>query len=66
MYQLAVGTFGIQPSEFWEMTIPEWFAVWEVNRPNDYAGTLTHDAVDDLLDDMELNDEEWWDKNGAS
>lgn len=65
MYQLAVGRFGVQPSEFWSMTIPEWFALWEVHRPSDYAGNLTHNVVDDLLDDLDLDDEEWWSKNGA-
>lgn len=66
MYQLAVKSFGVQPGEFWDMTIPEWFALWEVFRPNDYAGNLTHDAVDDLMDDLDLTDEEWWSKNGTS
>ncbi|MDX1489202.1 MAG: phage tail assembly chaperone [Acidiferrobacterales bacterium] len=66
MYQLAVGRFGVQPGEFWEMTIAEWFALWEVHRPNNYAGNLTHDVVDDLLDDLDLDDEEWWEKNGTA
>lgn len=66
MFQIAVGTFNVQPSEFWGMTIPEWFALWEIHRPNDYAGKLTHDLVDDLMDDIDLSDDEWWEKNGAS
>ncbi len=31
-----------------------------------FAGNLTQGDVDDLLDDLELSDDEWWDKNGAS
>lgn len=66
MFQMAVVNFGLPPSEFWEMTMNEWFALHEVHRPNDYAGKLTHDRVDDLLDDIELSDQEWWAKHGST
>lgn len=65
MYQLA-RSWGVQPTEFWEMTIPEWFAELEMNRPNNYAGKLTHDAVDSLSEDIELTEEEWWRKYGST
>ena len=49
MYLLA-REWGIQPSEFWEMTLPEWFVEYEfrtAERPK-LAGNLTPDAVDEL------------------
>jgi len=39
----------IQPGEFWEMTMAEWFAEYEWrNDGNEYAGTLTHADVERL------------------
>jgi hypothetical protein len=44
--------WGIQPGEFWEMTIPEWFLEYELKAPKDksetYAGKLTRADVDEL------------------
>ena len=48
---LHANSWGIAPSEFWQMTMPEWFALHEFNRqhqPGDYAGKLTKADVDDL------------------
>ena len=66
MFQLAVCNFGVSPSEFWNMTMPEWFALYEVNRPNQHAGNLNDDKVDEMLDDMDLTEGEWWQKYGPS
>lgn len=53
MFQHAV-QWGISPSEFWEMTIPEWFLLYEMNRPRDktrdYAGNLVQSDVDELAE----------------
>ena len=51
MYLLA-RQWGIQPGEFWDMTIGEWWAEYDVRAPADdtrYAGKLTRRDVDDLL-----------------
>lgn len=44
--------WGIQPSEFWAMTIPEWWLEYEVKAPKDpkdtYAGKLTRGDVEEL------------------
>lgn len=44
--------WGIQPSEFWEMTISEWWLEYEINVPLDpkekYAGKLTRAEVEEL------------------
>lgn len=44
--------WGIQPSEFWEMTVAEWFLEYEAKAPSDpketYAGKLTRDDVEEL------------------
>ena len=44
--------WGIQPSEFWAMTISEWFAEYELRAPagegERYAGSLTRADVDEL------------------
>lgn len=45
-------TWGIQPSEFWDMTIGEWWAEYELHSPNGdekFAGKLTRQDVDELL-----------------
>lgn len=54
MYLLA-REWGIQPSEYWEMTLPEWHAEYELRaqeKPR-LAGNLTPQVVDEL---MELKD----------
>lgn len=50
MYGMA-HKWGIQPSEFWAMTVPEWFLLFDINRPQmqgDFAGNLTQGDVDRL------------------
>jgi hypothetical protein len=48
--------WGIQPSEFWAMTIPEWFLEYELRAPKDpkgtYAGKLTRADVEELKEYM--------------
>ena len=47
MYLAARG-WGIQPSEFWGMTMAEWFCEYDfhnANRPGRYAGKLTQADV---------------------
>lgn len=55
-YRLAVGHWGVQPSEFWGMTPKEWWWLWDIKRPRnpelDYAGSLTHGDVVELLEFM--------------
>lgn len=65
MYQMAM-SWGLSPNDFWDMTVNEWFALFEVNRPNNFAGSLTHSSVNALQEDMELTDDEWWAKHGSS
>jgi hypothetical protein len=53
--------WGIQPSEFWDMTISEWWIEYELRAPvgeDKFAGKLTRSDVDDLKAWME-------EKNGA-
>lgn len=44
--------WGIQPSEFWQMTISEWWLEYELKSPKDpkgtYAGKLTRADVEEL------------------
>lgn len=51
------------------MTMGEWFCEYEFhadqNGGGTYAGSLTQGDVDDLMDDNELTDEEWWKKHGT-
>lgn len=66
---LAARQWGIQPSEFWEMTMSEWYCEFELHikdAPGAYAGKLTNGVVDDMVDDMQLTDAEWWGKHGSS
>ena len=48
---LHATSWGISPSEFWDMTMPEWWLLYEHNRaqqPGDFAGKLTRADVNDL------------------
>lgn len=51
--------WGIQPSEFWAMTLSEWWAEWDAKGPKEksgqFAGKLTQADVDDLLDWMKAD-----------
>lgn len=50
---LCANAWGIQPSEFWGMTLPEWFVLYEHHRdkqPGDYAGKLTRADVWELYE----------------
>lgn len=49
--------WGIQPSEFWQMTIPEWWLEYELRAPAEqgerFAGGLTRAEVDELRELIE-------------
>ena len=50
---IAARSYGIQPSEFWEMTLGEFLAELEWRRPSqpgDYAGSLTQADVERLTE----------------
>lgn len=55
-YTLAV-SWGIQPSEFWQMSPDEWWLIYETKRPRDpeldYAGSLDDNTISDLLTMLE-------------
>jgi len=45
--------WGIQPGEFWDMTINEWHAEYELkcaDQAGKFAGKLTQSDVNELLD----------------
>jgi hypothetical protein len=47
--------WGIQPSEFWDMTMGEWWAEYDLRAPSGdekFAGKLTRKDVDELRDWM--------------
>lgn len=50
---LAARSWGVQPGEYWDMTLGEFMAELEQRRPrdpaNDYAGSLTRADVEDLM-----------------
>jgi len=49
--------WGIQPSEFWKMTMAEWWLEYELKAPKDpqgtFAGKLTRADVDELKELLE-------------
>ena len=66
---LSARSWGIQPSEFWCMTLAEWFSEAEQRRekqPGDYAGNLTRADVQELQEIANMSDEEWERYNGTS
>lgn len=64
MFQLSHG-WGISPSEFWDMTLPEWFVIAAVHYQETKRGNLTLSQIDEIEADNELTDEEWWAKYGT-
>lgn len=69
MFGVAVGHWGIQPSEFWKMTLPEFFAILatkedEADRFKEARGELTDETKDALLDMLE--EAQRAERNGAS
>lgn len=62
MFQNA-HVWGISPTEFWDMTIPEWFALYSLHLPK-VAGSLTQLEIDQIVEDNNLTDEEWKAKYG--
>jgi hypothetical protein len=53
-------SWGIQPSEFWNMTINEWWAEYDhhaaATASGKFAGKLTQGAIDELKDWMDKKD----------
>lgn len=62
-YTLAVGSWAIQPSEFWAMSMGDWGWLFEIKRPvrtGTWAGNLTDRQVIDLstaLDEAQRNEQ---------
>jgi len=53
---LYARSWGIQPSEFWAMTLNEWWCEYDSKAENSegkFAGKLTKRDVDELKDWME-------------
>ncbi len=48
--------WGIQPGEFWDMTIPEWWLEYDLKSPQEtgekFAGRLTRADVEELKEYM--------------
>ena len=50
---LTARQWGIQPSEFWDMTMAEWFCEYDFHnstREGRFAGKLTESVVDEMLE----------------
>ena len=50
LYKIAVGFWGIAPSEFMGMTLREWWLVYDVKRQDRQAGGLSEDQKSELWD----------------
>ncbi len=60
---------GIMPSEFWAMTPHEFLALVEMeadNSPVSSKGKMSRALARELESEIDLSDEEWWAKHGAS
>jgi hypothetical protein len=49
---VAVGSWSLQPSEFWAMTIREWWWLADVRAPSENYGDLSGNTVKDLYEDL--------------
>jgi hypothetical protein len=48
---LHARSWGVQPSEFWNMTLSEWWAEYDhhdTTSPGKFAGNLTQEDVNDI------------------
>ena len=50
---MAVFAWGIQPSEFWRMTVAEWWRIYECKRPRVAGDGLTQADIERLTALME-------------
>jgi hypothetical protein len=46
MFRLAVKSFGLQPSEFWDMTLPEFYEVYRAHTEQDKGRGLSQAEID--------------------
>jgi len=58
MFQLSV-SWGIAPSEFWEMTLPEWVEIY-----NHFTRDPKEEARKEWAKQADLTDDEWWELHG--
>ena len=66
---LSARQWGIQPGEFWEMTMPEWYCEYDfhVSRaPATRGGKLTRGDLEEIEYENSLTDEEWEAEYGTS
>lgn len=59
---------GIMPSEFWAMTPHEFLTLVDLeadSQPVSKGGKMTKSMARELAEDIEMTDEEWWQKNGS-
>lgn len=49
-------TLGLAPSEFWQLSLAEFVAIYEINRDNRRVGAVSQSQVDKMLDLQELID----------
>jgi len=56
---LAVGGWGIAPSEFWRMTPSEFWLIYDAKTPPVMYGRLTEDEADELLKLLDEAQSEW-------
>ena len=48
-YRLAVGAWGVAPSEFGKMSVLEWWWLKSAREPEKMYGSLPESKVDDLI-----------------
>jgi hypothetical protein len=48
-----VGIWGIAPSEFWQMTLAEWWLVYDAKIGERHYGTMRESEVEELYQDLQ-------------
>ena len=56
---MAVGNWGMAPSEFWELSPTEFWLIYESKLPPKSIGGMSEDHVEQLTEMLEEAEEEW-------
>jgi len=56
---VAVGNWGMAPSEFWELSPTEFWLIYEAKMPVEKTGGMVEEQTDTLTEMLEEAEQEW-------
>ena len=58
-YKVAVGNWGMAPSEFWGLSPTEFWHIYNFKTPPKMVGSLTEEHTEQLLNKLDEAQKEW-------